>query len=105
MGSYLGVHEPQGGADKALKVPQQAVQGTADGLSSLIVVVEGKAQVVSMSTGMLDKGQMIITKGLKAGDKVVVEGFQKIRPGAPVQAIPWKQGAQGAAGQGAAAAP
>lgn len=104
-GMYVRVRVPQGVDDKALKVPQQAVQRTADGLSSLIVVREGKAQVVPVSTGMLDKGQMIITKGLKAGDKVVVEGFQKIRPGAPVQAIPWKQGAQGAAGQGAAAAP
>lgn len=104
-GMYVRVRVPQGVDDKALKVPQQAVQRTADGLSSLIVVRDGKAQVVPVSTGMLDKGQMIITKGLKAGDMVVVEGFQKIRPGAPVQPIPWKQGAQGAAGQGAAAAP
>src|SRR5690606_11772214 len=95
-GMYLRVRVPQGVDEKALKVPQQAVQRTADGLSSLVVVREGKAQTVPVSTGMLDKGQMIITKGLKAGDMVVVEGFQKIRPGAPVQTIPWNPNAQGA---------
>jgi error-prone DNA polymerase len=32
----------------------------------------------------------VVEDGLKAGDKIVVEGFQKIRPGAPVTAQPWK---------------
>ncbi|NYT86098.1 efflux RND transporter periplasmic adaptor subunit [Pollutimonas harenae] len=104
-GMYVRVRVPQGVDEKALKVPQQAVQRTADGRSSLIVVREGKAQTVPVSTGMIADGQTLITKGLKAGDQVVVEGFQKIRPGAPVQPTPWKQNAQAAGGQGAAAAP
>ncbi|MCC2595498.1 efflux RND transporter periplasmic adaptor subunit [Pusillimonas sp. MFBS29] len=102
-GMYVRVRIPQGVDDKALKVPQQAVQRTADGLSSLFVVRDGKAAPVPVSTGIIIDGQTLITKGLKAGDQVVVEGFQKIRPGAPVQAMPWKPGApaggQGGAGQ------
>src|SRR5690606_37965451 len=87
-----------------------AIQRTADGLSSLMVVREGKAQIVAVSTGSVIEGQTIITKGLNAGDMVVVEGFQKNRPGAPVQPIPWQQGAPGGAGspgsaQGGAAGP
>src|SRR5690606_125413 len=90
-GMYLRVRVPQGVDDNALKVPQQAVQRTADGRSNLIVVREGKAQSVPVSTGMIVDGETIITQGLKAGEQVVVEGFQKIRPGAPVQPMPWKQ--------------
>jgi len=41
--------------------------------------------------------QTIITKGLQPGATVIVEGFQKIRPGAPVQPMPWQAGAQGQA--------
>lgn len=102
-GMYVRVRVPQGVDDKALKVPQQAIQRTADGRSSLIVVREGKAITVPVSTGVIIDGQTLITKGLAAGDQVVVEGFQKIRPGAPVQPMPWKPGAP-AAGQGAAQA-
>jgi membrane fusion protein, multidrug efflux system len=32
----------------------------------------------------------IVTQGLKPGDQVIVEGVQKIRPGSPVQPIPYK---------------
>jgi membrane fusion protein (multidrug efflux system) len=35
-------------------------------------------------------GQYVVNKGLQAGDQIIVEGFQKIRPGAPVQTMPWK---------------
>lgn len=97
-GMYLRVRVPEGVDEKALKVPQQAIQRTADGLSSLMVVREGKAQIVAVSTGSVIEGQTIITKGLNPGDMVVVEGFQKIRPGAPVQPIPWQQGAPAGAG-------
>ncbi|MGB6106079.1 MAG: efflux RND transporter periplasmic adaptor subunit [Pusillimonas sp.] len=95
-GMYLRVRVPQGVDEKALKVPQQAIQRTADGLSSLIVVRDEKAQVVPVLTGAVVDNQTIITKGLNPGDMVVVEGFQKIRPGAPVQPIPWKPAAPGA---------
>src|SRR5690606_36353176 len=109
-GMYLRVRIPQGVDEKALLVPQQAIQRTADGLSSLIVVREGKAQVVAVSTASEVNGQVIVTKGLKPPDMVVVEGFQNIRPGVPVQPVAWKQhAAQGAApakdGQEAPAAP
>ncbi|PLC51005.1 efflux transporter periplasmic adaptor subunit [Pollutimonas subterranea] len=94
-GMYVRVRLQQGVDEKALLVPQQALQRTADGLSSLMVVKEGKVQVVAVGVGPESKGNWIITKGLNAGDVVIVEGFQKIRPGVPVQEIPWKQqGAQ-----------
>lgn len=103
-GMYVRVRLQQGMDDQALLVPQQAIQRTADGLSSLMVVKEGKVQPVAVSPGPQVGEQSIITKGLNPGDMVVVEGFQKIRPGAAVQPIPWKDAQQGKGEQGGAPA-
>ncbi|TFL11216.1 efflux RND transporter periplasmic adaptor subunit [Pusillimonas caeni] len=96
-GMYVRVRVAQGVDQKALLVPQQALQRTADGQGALMVIKEGKVVATPVTTGAAIDGKWLITSGLSAGDVVVVEGFQKIRPGAPVQPIPWNpnQGAQG----------
>lgn len=107
-GLYVRVRIEQGVDEQALLVPQQALQRTPDGLQSLYVVRDGKALQVPVTTGSVVDNQWLITSGLKPGDTVVVEGFQKIRPGAPVQAMPWNKGQAGAAqppGQGQPAQP
>jgi membrane fusion protein (multidrug efflux system) len=43
----------------------------------------------------------IVTQGLKPGDKVIVEGVQKVRPGSPVQATPYKGASTAAENAGA----
>ncbi|TAL86113.1 MAG: efflux RND transporter periplasmic adaptor subunit [Candidimonas sp.] len=91
-GMYVRVQIEQGVDQKALLVPQQALQRTADGLTSLYVVKDGKVALTAVQVGPLVNGKSVIERGLKAGDVVVVEGFQKIRPGASVQAMPWKGG-------------
>lgn len=99
-GMYVRVRMEQGVDEKALVVPQQAIQRTADGLNSLMLVKDGKVSTKAVSVGARVNGGSIITKGLSAGEVVVVEGFQKIGPGVPVQPIPWQQGgAQPAGGQ------
>lgn len=103
-GMYVRVRLQQGVDEKALLVPQQAIQRTADGLNSLVVVRDGKAQTIAVVLGAEVKGQSIVYKGLNPGDVVVVEGFQKIRPGAPVQAIPWKEKAAREQSPGASSA-
>ena len=89
-GMYVRVRLQQGVDEKALLVPLQAIQRTADGLSSLMLVKDGKAQSQAIDVGPEVNGKSIISKGLSPGDVVIVEGFQKIRPGVPVQAVPWK---------------
>jgi len=42
----------------------------------------------------------LVTRGLAVGDRVIVEGSQKVRPGMPVKAVPAGANPQGAAGQG-----
>jgi len=44
----------------------------------------------------------IVTQGLKPDDVVIVEGFQKVRPGAQVKPVPWKPKAASAPAQPAA---
>ncbi|WP_233154674.1 efflux RND transporter periplasmic adaptor subunit [Candidimonas nitroreducens] len=97
-GMYVQARIEEGVDQQALLVPQQALQRTAEGLSALYVVKDGKAAQIMVQVGPEVKGKSVIYKGLHAGDVVVVEGFQKIRPGAPVQPMPWNQGKpQGAA--------
>lgn len=101
-GMYVRVRLQQGVDEKALLVPQQALQRTADGRSSLMLVKDGKVQVIPVTVGPESNGNWLITNGLNPGDVVIVEGFQKIRPGAAVQAMPWKNQA---AQDGSASAP
>lgn len=91
-GMYVRARIDQGVDTQALLVPQQAVQRDANGDSSLMVVKDEKVTAVPVKVGPVLKGQYLVTSGVEAGAVVVVEGFQKIRPGAPVAAIPWKAG-------------
>jgi membrane fusion protein (multidrug efflux system) len=105
-GMYVRVRLTQGVDEKALLVPQQALQRTADGSQSLMLVKDGKIDQVTVTTGAAINGRWVITSGLKGGDVVVMEGFQKVRPGAPVKVSQWEPGKSGggqAAPQGAPA--
>ncbi|GAB1580003.1 efflux RND transporter periplasmic adaptor subunit [Bordetella petrii] len=96
-GMYVRVRVDEGINKQALLVPQQALQRTADGMQSLMLVKDNKIEQLAVTTGGVIDNQWLITSGLKAGDVVVVEGFQKIRPGAPAQASPWNPGGAGKA--------
>lgn len=109
-GMFVRVRLDQGINEHALLVPQQALQRTADGMQSVMVVrpnKEGKPTVDAqpVTTGSLVDNQWMITSGLMAGDVVVVEGFQKIRPGSPVQATAWTKGGAAKASSPVAATP
>jgi len=100
------VRVQQGVDEQALLVPMQAIQRTPDGLNTLMVVRDGVVNPVAVAVGPEVNGRALVYKGLSPGDVVVVEGFQKIRPGAPVQPMPWNPEARpGAGGPGAGATP
>jgi len=68
-------------------VPQQAIQRNGGGGSEVFVVKDdNRVAVQAVRTGSVQDGQWFVTEGLKAGDKVVVEGFQKFAAGDKVQA-------------------
>lgn len=100
---YVRVAIEQGLRPNALAVPQQAVQRDTAGLARLYVVGDDNtAQLRQVEVADVVNGRWVVTQGLQPGERVVVEGFQKIRPGAPVDPQPWK-GAE-AAQSGAAPA-
>lgn len=107
-GLYVRVRLIQGVDQQALVVPEQAIQRTADGNSTVVLIKDGKATFTPVQVGPHTDNGYIIYQGIQAGDQLMVEGFQKVRPGAPVQPMPWKgqgQAQGGPAGQGAAQPP
>jgi RND family efflux transporter MFP subunit len=73
----------------AVIVPQRAVSEVQGAYQLGIVGADGKAEIRPVKVGTRTGTDWVITSGLKAGEKVVVEGFQKIKTGAPVTAKPW----------------
>ena len=49
-----------------------------------------------MKIGTAVDGQWVVLDGLKAGEQVMVDGFQKLRGSGPVKPVPWKSAAAGA---------
>ena len=77
-------------AKDVIVVPQRAVQELQSMQSVFTVGPDNKAQARTIVTGDRVGDGWIVTQGLKPGDKVIVEGVQKVRPGAPVQPTPYK---------------
>ena len=85
-GMYVRVLIEQGIDTDAIALPQQAIQRNGGGGSEVFLVKDDNRVVVQpVRTGSVQDGQWFVTEGLKAGDKVVVEGFQKFAAGDKVR--------------------
>lgn len=90
-GLYVRVEIVQGEQPNALAVPERAIQRDPGGKAQLYVVGDGdKAELRTVRTGRLVAGRWVIEQGLKPGDRVVVEGFQALAPGAAVDPQPFR---------------
>ena len=89
-GMYVRVQIEQGIDTDAIAVPQQAIQRNGGGGSEVFVIRDDDRAVLQpVRTGSLQGGQWFVSEGLKAGDKVVVEGFQKFAAGDKVRPQAW----------------
>jgi membrane fusion protein, multidrug efflux system len=70
----------------ALMIPQTAIQVDQIGPFALVVNAENKIEVKRIELGAASGTNYVVSKGLAAGDRVVTEGVQKVRPGQQVQA-------------------
>ena len=71
----------------AIRIPQQAVQ-ELQGLKSVYVVgAEDKAETRQIVASYRLGNDWVVDSGLKPGDRVVIEGVAKVRPGAPVKPV------------------
>lgn len=89
-GQFVSVRLPVALAENVIVVPQRAVQTSAQGQAVLVVGIDGKVMAQPVKTGGLSGADWIIAEGLKGGEKVIVNGVQKVRPGSPVTAVPAK---------------
>ena len=75
---------------KALLVPQQAISRTPKGDPLMLIVdAEGKVQQRMLTLDRAIGDQWLVIAGLTAGDRVIVEGGLKVRPGVSVKAVPF----------------
>lgn len=94
------------GQETVLLAPQRAATRTADGTLNVWVVDAGnQAQPRTIKASRAYNSQWIVEDGLQAGDTIIVEGYQKVGPGAPVMPMPWASAAapQASASQAASA--
>jgi len=88
-GMYVRVRVEQAETPSGIVVPQQAVQRGSTGDSVMIVAADGVVAPRPVKVGSAQGGDWIVLDGLKPGELVMVDGFQKLRGNAPVKAVPW----------------
>ena len=94
-GMFVRAVMKEGTKENAILVPQQAVSRDSKGNPvALIVDAQDKIQQRMLSLDRAIKDQWLVADGLVPGDRVVVEGRQKVRPGASVRVVPFEADAQ-----------
>ena len=104
-GQYAKIGAVTGVRKGALLVPQRAVSELQGTYQVIVVGPDDKAEVRPVVTAERVGRLWVIDKGLEAGERVVVEGLQKARPGSPVNPIPVPPGPVAAAARGVTSPP
>ncbi len=102
-GTYVRARLAEGVNPQAMLVPQRGVTRNNKGEPTALVVSAGKVELRTLATERVVGDAWLVTSGVQAGDQVIVEGLQKVRPGAPVTAVPAEAAAQAAPGSEPAA--
>jgi membrane fusion protein (multidrug efflux system) len=93
-GLFVRARLQEGVNDQGLLVPQQGVSHNTHGDATVLVVgKDNKAALKIVQTSRAIGDKWVVTGGLAAGDQVIVDGLQKVRPGAVVQATEVKSDA------------
>jgi len=95
-GQYVNVRLQLGEHVRALTVPASVVQRSQSGTYAYVVASDGKAEMRSIEVLQIQDGKAVITKGLQAGETVVLDGQYKIKPGLPVVAASAAAGTEAA---------
>ncbi|MGU3414847.1 efflux RND transporter periplasmic adaptor subunit [Enterobacteriaceae bacterium C34A] len=86
-GMFVRARIDEGVKPDALLVPQQGVTRTPRGDATVTIVNDkNQAEVRNITATQAVGDKWLVTGGLKPGDKVIVSGLQKVRPGVPVNA-------------------
>jgi membrane fusion protein (multidrug efflux system) len=102
-GLFVKVRMALGVAQDAITVPQRAVMRTPQGATVYVVGADGNVLAQPIKTDIAQGDSWLVSEGLKGGEQVIVDGLQKVKPGAPAKAVPADQ-STGATAPAAAAA-
>ena len=96
-GQYVRVRISQGEVPAGILLPQQAVTRATSGDTVLVVGPDNKPTPRPVKVGAAWGNQWVVLEGLKPGEKVIADGFQKMFvPGAPVNPVPFNPAAASA---------
>ena len=94
--AHARIRRTEAGHDE-LVVPERALIAVQGAYSVAVVGADGKVQLRKVELGPATHGMQILTRGVAEGDRVVVEGVQKVADGTVVDARPAPEGASSAA--------
>ncbi|MBK6413080.1 efflux RND transporter periplasmic adaptor subunit [Sphingopyxis sp.] len=84
-GQFVRARMFVGNRSDGVLIPQRAVKLTADAATVMVLDAKNIPTARPVKLGTMLAGQWAILEGLKPGDRVVVDGLQKIQPGQPVR--------------------
>jgi membrane fusion protein (multidrug efflux system) len=87
-GMYVTAVVAEGKADSAVLAPQQGITRDPKGnATAMVVQADGKVAQRDVKVSRAIGDRWLVDEGLAAGDRVIVEGLQKVQPGMPAQAV------------------
>jgi membrane fusion protein (multidrug efflux system) len=105
-GMFVRAIVKEGTKEKAVLIPQQTVSRDPRGTPyALIVDAQKKVQQRRLTLARAMGDEWLVEAGLKAGERVIVEGMQKVRPGDSVREVPFGAGGEEDAKPGKAPGP
>ena len=87
-GMFVRIRFPEALAENVIRIPQRAVQVGPQGQFVMAVGAEDKVNIIPVKVGDMAGEDFIIAEGLKGGERVIVNGLQKARPGTVVKPVP-----------------
>jgi multidrug efflux system membrane fusion protein len=99
-GQFVNVRLQVGTVHDGLTVASRVIQRGPKGSFAFVIKPDNTVEMRPVETGQDDRGQILVTKGLTAGERVVVDGQLRLQPGTLVQATEDKTAAVDAPAQG-----
>lgn len=90
-GMYVRVRMHRAALPNAIVVPEQAVQRSQTGQPQLLIVnAKQQTELRPITLGPLQQGYYVVQQGLKVGERVVVQGHERIQPNVKLNIAEWK---------------
>lgn len=89
-GMYVRVRIEQAVRENAVTVPQRSIIRNAEGKALVYVVKDDTAEARPVTLGQALETEWVVESGLSAGEKIVVDGAQKVQPGGKIKPEPWQ---------------